>query len=67
MNCYRVKVKTTNSSLDTTYAPGGEKAGYVKCSDSTLYVFGNCFADAEKVVDGAVIESIELTGLGYCA
>jgi hypothetical protein len=60
--CFKVKVKTTNSSRDTATSADG---GYVKCEDGIFYVLGAKVADVEKVVRTEDIISIEILGPGY--
>lgn len=64
MNCYKVKVRTTNSSKDAAY---GAEADYVSCEDSCLYVIARSPASVEKIIKAHVIISIERIGLGYVA
>lgn len=70
MNVYKVKVKTTNASMDTTYGPthvdtyGTYNADYVTVEKGFLYVMADSPSCVEEFVRSDMIISIERVGIG---
>lgn len=62
MNCYKVRVETTNSSNNVTH---GNKVAYLECENSILFVICESPSDIEKIVKASSIECIERLGIGY--
>jgi hypothetical protein len=61
MNCYLVKVKTTNSLHDTWELSGGE---YCRCQDGEFYFIGKDRYRILQIVGDSLI-SITRVGYGY--
>ena len=66
MNCYRVKVETTNASNDTfsiDREDGNEDYG--ECDDGEVYVLAESAKEAATQLDGAGILEIARVGIGF--
>lgn len=65
MNCYKVRVKTTNSTNDTFSVT--TEGHYYHCENSICFVVANNMAEVEGYFNSTSnIESIERIGIGYC-
>lgn len=64
MNCWKVRVKTTNGCNKTTIDPDDN---YISCQDGFIFVVTKSLSDIEKVVKPEWIKSAELVGVGAIA
>ena len=69
MNCYRVKVKTTNAMRDTYCNTGDDvvPGTYRECEDGEVYVVARSAVAAMKMFRDSIIESCERIGVGLVA
>lgn len=68
MNCYKIKVKTTNSSNDTFHVKRNENdeiSEYFDCEDSIIYVVTDAINKIFEKFGDEVIIYIEKIGIGY--